>query len=270
MDTRLTPFLQIQLSWAQHHYWHTGGHLQQQIAHTALWLVLDGELEVTLDGQPWLIRAGEAFLMPPVISRVIHALQSVEWLSLGLRATLFGRIDMSHVLQAPRQWQPAVDERALLEIAMRRIVASEDEDNVLIREGLTRAVWGLCWQNVGSSAAIEPMPDWLQNALQQMQEQPGMGIAELARQAGWSAAQFRRHFHHWVGMSPRDYSQQQRLQTAQRWLENTDWSIIDIAERLGFQDASQFGRVFKSATNLTPQTYRHLSKQREISNYTDV
>jgi AraC-like DNA-binding protein len=263
VDSRLAPFLQIELDWAIHNRWPAGYRLQQQITAVSLWLVLQGEIEVKLQGQSWRVQQNDAFLSPSDSQRELHLRQDSAWLSLGLRATLFGRIDMTHTLSSPRLWQPAPDERALLETAMRHITLRESES--LVREGLTRAVWGLCWQDVDLASAPEQMPAWLQHSLQQMHERPGISIAELARDAGWSAAQFRRHFHHWVGMSPREYSSQQRLQAARGWLENTDWSIAEIGERLGFLDASQFSRVFKQATNSTPQNYRRLAKQRETA-----
>jgi AraC-like DNA-binding protein len=272
VDTRISPFLEIQLSWAQHHCWPPQQHLQQTTVASALWLVLDGNVQTSFAQQQWSVSPGEVFLTPAGVLRDISTPTGGEWLSLGLRATLFGRVDVSHLLQAPRQWSLIPPERTLWEPALRQIIALQDNDDeaaLLIRQGLTRAIWGLCWQQtekttpVLSHVAPEQMPLWLSRALQQMQEQPGLAITELAHEAGWSPAQFRRHFHHWVGLSPRDYLRQQRLQLARQWLENTDWPIADIALRLGFQDASQFGRVFKAATNATPQAYRRLSRQRE-------
>lgn len=47
-----------------------------------------------------------------------------------------------------------------------------------------------------------------------------------------------------------------RVVEAQKLLKTTSMKVIDIAEKVGFPNVSNFGKVFKSITNLSPLNYR--------------
>lgn len=58
------------------------------------------------------------------------------------------------------------------------------------------------------------------------------------------------------GVTPREYADALRLQTAQRLLVQTDDRIIDVAFQAGFSSLSAFNRFFKRQTGQTPSAYR--------------
>ena len=58
------------------------------------------------------------------------------------------------------------------------------------------------------------------------------------------------------GVTPREYADSLRLQTAERLLSRTDEKIIDIAYAAGFSSLSTFNRFFKAQTGQTPSAYR--------------
>lgn len=49
-----------------------------------------------------------------------------------------------------------------------------------------------------------------------------------------------------------------RLERAQEYLENTDWSIVDIAVKSGYTSSSYFHRMFKKSFGVTPSDYRKM------------
>ncbi len=59
-----------------------------------------------------------------------------------------------------------------------------------------------------------------------------------------------------TGSTFKEYLNMVRIEESKRLLTNTDYSIIDIAVAVGFEDRSYFSRVFKKYTGLTPQQYR--------------
>lgn len=59
-----------------------------------------------------------------------------------------------------------------------------------------------------------------------------------------------------VGMSFSEYLSQYRLQIAKQWLRETDMKIIEIAERLRFNNSQNFIRYFRKLEEVTPGQYR--------------
>lgn len=59
-----------------------------------------------------------------------------------------------------------------------------------------------------------------------------------------------------TGSSFKEYLNMVRIEESKRLLTNTDFSIIDIAISVGFEDQSYFSKVFKKFTGLTPKQFR--------------
>lgn len=59
-----------------------------------------------------------------------------------------------------------------------------------------------------------------------------------------------------TGSSFKEYLNMVRIEESKRLLTNTDFSIINIAIAVGFDDQSYFSKVFKKYTGLTPRQFR--------------
>ncbi len=59
-----------------------------------------------------------------------------------------------------------------------------------------------------------------------------------------------------MNMSPLEYINLVRVQTACNYLKNTDESIIDIANKCGFTTPSTFNRNFRQVTGVSPSEWR--------------
>lgn len=67
---------------------------------------------------------------------------------------------------------------------------------------------------------------------------------------------FMRRFRDATGLTPLDYVQTLRLEEAKQMLETTDLGVEAIANDVGYEDASFFGRMFRRKVGLTPAQYR--------------
>ena len=47
-----------------------------------------------------------------------------------------------------------------------------------------------------------------------------------------------------------------RLERAKYYLKNTEYSIVEISQQVGYNDGSYFGRIFRKNLGLTPVEYR--------------
>lgn len=67
-----------------------------------------------------------------------------------------------------------------------------------------------------------------------------------------------RTFKEVTGFTFVEYVNSIRIREAQRLLQETDYKVIHISEKIGFGNISHFGRVFKKITGLSPLSYRKL------------
>jgi len=62
--------------------------------------------------------------------------------------------------------------------------------------------------------------------------------------------------HHGVEMKAIDYIHALRLEQAKQLLETGDLPVEAVANEVGYEDASFFGRLFRRKVGLTPAQYR--------------
>jgi AraC-like DNA-binding protein len=97
------------------------------------------------------------------------------------------------------------------------------------------------------------------HALIALRCQEGLSLPALAAELGVSYSHLRQRFTRRIGLSPKQYYCQVRLQKARDLLVNTTRSVQEIAEILGFYSAFQLSKQFKEHFGHAPQHWR--SKQ---------
>ena len=85
-------------------------------------------------------------------------------------------------------------------------------------------------------------------------------LDEIAAEAGLSASHFSRLFENRTGHSPIDYFIQLKIQRACRLLDNSGWTVADVAREMGFDDPFYFSRVFRKVMEMSPGGYRKRGK----------
>ena len=81
-------------------------------------------------------------------------------------------------------------------------------------------------------------------------------VAQMAELIGFSESHFMRYFKEALGVSFVSYLNDYRLTMAARLLLQSQDSILDIAQQVGFDNLSHFNRQFKKKYNKTPRDYR--------------
>ena len=125
-------------------------------------------------------------------------------------------------------------------------------------------VWMLQWHDLGQQpfanllrgsaapdAVIARCQDWLARNYQ-----VASPVAGMIAQSDLPERSFSRRFTKATGLTPLNYVHALRLEEAKQMLETTDLSVEAIANEVGYEDASFFGRLFRRSVALTPAQYR--------------
>ncbi|MHA8067188.1 helix-turn-helix domain-containing protein [Aquirufa sp. ROCK2-A2] len=91
-----------------------------------------------------------------------------------------------------------------------------------------------------------------------------INISNLAEMTPWEAEHFGRIFKELVGLSPYQFILKRRVEISQSLLAETDDSIIQISNQVGFSTYSNFYKAFKKITNITPEQYRSIEKAKKM------
>jgi len=111
-----------------------------------------------------------------------------------------------------------------------------------------------------------PLPQPLRIAVGELQEkydQP-VSIADLAAKLNYSSVYFSRYFKAYLGVAPKAYLGQIRLERAAELLMTTRESIQEIARKTGFRTEKNFFETFKQHYQKTPKTYRERYTARQV------
>ena len=100
----------------------------------------------------------------------------------------------------------------------------------------------------------------IDKAIHYMEEHVTENISmdELANYVNLSKFYFNRYFKKYIGMTPHQYFLNMRIQHAKGLLVTTHDSIELIAEKCGFDNASNFIRTFKKRAGMTPTAFRKI------------
>ncbi|MFD9739100.1 GlxA family transcriptional regulator [Umezawaea sp. NPDC059074] len=102
-----------------------------------------------------------------------------------------------------------------------------------------------------SADSLTPLLTWMLKHLDT--EHP---VSELARRAQLSERTFARRFVAETGTTPHRWLTSQRVLRARRLLEDTDFSIDDVAQHSGFGTAALLRHHFHRAVGVAPNDYR--------------
>lgn len=81
-------------------------------------------------------------------------------------------------------------------------------------------------------------------------------VAAVARHVSVSPRTLNRRFRSALGVSPRSYIEEVRVESAKRLLEQTSETVDRIRSEVGFLDPTAFRRAFKRVVGATPTEYR--------------
>jgi two-component system, response regulator YesN len=82
-----------------------------------------------------------------------------------------------------------------------------------------------------------------------------ISLAEVAMALNISPGYFSTLFRQYTGMCFTDYVTENKIDHAKKLLRETDLKIYEVSNRLGYQSAYYFSKVFKKVTGMTPREF---------------
>lgn len=116
----------------------------------------------------------------------------------------------------------------------------------------------LLYDTVGQQLSKQTRDEMqLQPAMEYMEQnyRSSILVHELAEQTNLSTSHFHRLFKHTFGISPLQYLLTLRIERAKPLCSSGAYTVQEVAEQVGFDDAYYFSRVFKKVTGLSPTDY---------------
>lgn len=87
-----------------------------------------------------------------------------------------------------------------------------------------------------------------------------ISIEQYAESRGMSVSWFIRNFKKFIGTAPMQFIVSMRINNAQILLEQTNYTINEIAKIVGYDDQLYFSRLFRKQKGFSPSQYRKIGK----------
>ena len=144
----------------------------------------------------------------------------------------------------------------ILKIGDKSAFVPEARISMLITQMLTELL--LTDPDSGEGYDITALNDHVQLALDYVEKnyRNNISLSELASHSCCSEYHFSRLFKKITGYSPHEYIVKYRVNKAKGLLKNTNKTVEEIAEGVGFGSTSNFIRTFRELEEMTPLKYR--------------
>ena len=183
---------------------------------------------------------------------------NLYWLHVQL--TLAPGIDFFSLAPGKVMCIPALDDSLVERL---KLLSQEDVETVaddLRSQALITEIIAIAFQryNIELPEQFEKDLKRFEAVIPLIENSPGRKwrIQELARRTGLGRVRFSTEFKRVFGIPPAKFIMRKRLEHARYMLLNSDRTLEDIADNLGFSDAFHFSKSFKSGMGLSPKEFR--------------
>lgn len=238
---------------AGHTKYEPGFMLREAVLHLPrLILVVSGSVRYRLDRQSWVLKAGDMALAPAYCRRSwvagSAAPLTLAWFAYSVEPT---------VEEVPTLLRARSADVRMDDAAMRRIRELHDEhpgEHSLESEGEMKAMLARFLVRAASAAPMAPTGDrpnqaelavtdaarWLTRHFAQSD-----AIEAAVERSRLSLNHFRLVFKRRIGVSPQRFLTQLRMRAARFHLHETQDSVKEVAQRVGYADAFHFSRTYR-------------------------
>ena len=260
------PNLPVDVLWIARYDYSRGWSLQlHRHNYLQMILFLDGKGVFTLAGREFPISRGELFLIRAGEDHGLRAESLVRTLDVKFRVASGALADRLRRATRVVHWsEPSLAAR------LERIRAEGEHKPPFYREVCSTLLTEILYLYLRQDPHGTPVDDsavasgvaahdhLIQRALTCIHAnyQDPLTIREIARSAGCTDRTLRLHFHDVMQMKPLAFLQRHRIGQAKLLIQYSDYTLKEIAERVGFQTVHHFTRLFTALEGLSPAVWR--------------
>lgn len=214
--------------------------------------VLSGEMTVTIDDKPYLLKNGESVLVFP---NQMHSLQSEKCrhmlciFSSKLVKAFYSEIGK----KIPENNRVNIDPYII-----NTIDNLLPEASVIKKKGILYLICASFDRNATYTDRIKVYDNLLYKIFDFVEDNYATDctLTKLSSKTGYNYSYLSRCFKKFTGVSFNSYVNQYRIINACYLLSNTDYSIVQCALESGYESLRSFNRNFLSSKGMTPSEYR--------------
>ncbi len=204
------------------------------------------------------LHAGQMFLIKPHELTYYQADEEEPWL---YRWIEFNGSMVSQLLKAGgfTEEMPIMDDNE--ELSIGKAIQTIVEAGELRYEDLMQKFWGflarLSDREQASSQA--PTHEYISKAESfiKINLHKKITVVDVAEYIGIDRSYLSRLFRTYKGMSPQEYILELKMGMAAYYLKNTQISIAEVAQSVGYSDSRVFHKAFKARFKASPSAWRH-------------
>ncbi len=226
---------------------------------TRVFCLKKGQAEWRSNGETKLLTPGDILLFPPGCTGEYITAEGHQyhWFAVvGKWPTIWGQTPQT------QHWQldPDPDIEAGF-IGVRETLILQQPGYSLKALSYVYSIFGRVQQLVRRSEGTpsrSEYPESVRKTIVYLEENIGRPFLaeETAAHVHLSPAHLRALFERWVGLSPKRYHTQCRIDQAKRLLAQQTLSVQAVAAAVGYDDAAYFSRVFKQFTGQSPTKWQ--------------
>ena len=228
-------------------------------AHLEVVYVLNGRIQMQIDGQNHALQAGQLSVCFPYVLHSYEEAPEADAIILLFSADTAG-VFSRRVLQA-KPACPFLEDAEALHTLLEQIVCHRAADGVideLVTGAYVSALVGELLLRMPQVAVDEMDTAIIRRLLIYCAEhfREAISISTAAEAVHISPSYVTRLFSTKLDCSFRTYVNRLRIGEVKQLLQDTDRTILDIMLECGFYNQSTFNRIFMEETGLTPRDYR--------------
>ncbi len=236
------------------------------VNHSTLLVITEGEAEVLIGDQPYLIQRFSIFHIGKSQSLNIKAKDSISYYMMHYKGdVIYADAFLQHLYM---QFQPFQTDftcvpantlgiHMLLQDMYDKWKTSSIQDHLSVKASFYELIYRI-FQELHEGLGKPHEMDKVEAArlyLEQHIHEP-VAIQTLADSLKISTRHLLRTFKERYGIGPQIYLQQLRIERAKHYLLSNHYGIREIAISLGYEDEYYFSRAFKKETTMAPSIFR--------------
>jgi len=243
------------------------GKLWQYPLHTfsqnKFYFVTKGSCSLVIDGKTYIATAGDWFFIPANVAHSYENHSEKIFQKYWMHFDIYPNNELFSILNLPYFVKISKKDKAYKLFRQYAALSSSDNlsDKIYVKSILMQLIAEYINIAVSYSISVKSISDTkIDDVLRFINsniEKP-LTVTDLAEKFHLHPTHFIRFFKNKTGQTPAKYVKAKKMETAKRYLEDSDLYITEIMKKIGESDSASFSKQFKSYYSLSPREYRKM------------